>query len=67
MFISLSFKTVLDVFTTKIGLAVAWRQVYGVKRFLVLKASSRLAKGFLLAGLRLQIEELEARGLDLLG
>jgi hypothetical protein len=39
----------LDVFTTKIGLAVAWREVYGVKQLLVLKASSRLAKGFLFA------------------
>jgi hypothetical protein len=39
MIISLSFKAVLEALTTKIGLAVAWGEVYGVKRLLVLKAS----------------------------
>jgi hypothetical protein len=33
MFISLSIKNSFGRFTTKIGLAVAWRQVDGVKRF----------------------------------
>jgi hypothetical protein len=51
----------LEALTTKIGLAVAWGEVYGVKRLLVLKASSGFAKGFLFTGLRIEIRLLEAR------
>jgi hypothetical protein len=67
MIISLSFKAVLEALTTKIGLAVAWGEVYGVKRRLVLKASSRLAEGFLFVGLRLEFGLSWARGVDLRG
>ncbi|MEO7208852.1 MAG: hypothetical protein ABI145_19310 [Steroidobacteraceae bacterium] len=51
----------MEALTTKIGLAVAWAEVYGVKRLLVLKASSGFAKGFLFVGSRIQINQLAAR------
>jgi hypothetical protein len=51
----------VEALTTKIGLAVAWGQVYGVKQLLVLKASSGFAKGFLFAGLRIEMSLLDAR------
>jgi hypothetical protein len=39
MIISSVFKAVVEALTTKISLAVAWEEVYGVNRAGVLKAS----------------------------
>jgi hypothetical protein len=46
----------ISVLAAKIGLAVAWVQVYGVRQSLVLKASSGFAEGFLIAVLRMKID-----------
>jgi hypothetical protein len=51
-------KAVVEVLTTKIGLAVAWAQVYGATVRLVLKGRSGFAQDFLTATLRVEIGHL---------